>query len=45
LYNSNVSFKAEVRQDRANGNVFLQQNGVDYKKSNNTFGISTVVSF
>jgi hypothetical protein len=45
LYSSNVSFKAEVRQDRANGNVFLQQNGVGYKKSNTTFGLSTVVSF
>jgi hypothetical protein len=44
LHTSNVSFKAEVRQDRASGATFLQQGG-SYKKSNTIFGLSTVVSF
>jgi hypothetical protein len=44
LHTSNVSFKAEVRQDRASGATFLQQDG-SYKKSNTSFGLSTVVSF
>jgi Putative beta-barrel porin-2, OmpL-like. bbp2 len=44
-HSSNVSFKAEVRNDRASGAVFLQQDGLTYKKSNNLLGLSTVVSF
>lgn len=43
-YTSNVSFKAEVRQDRASGAVFAQQDG-SYRRSNRTLGLSTVVSF
>jgi hypothetical protein len=43
-HSTNVSFKAEVRNDRASGAAFLQPNG-SYKKSNTTFGLSTVVSF
>ncbi len=43
-HTSNVSFKAEVRNDRASGAVFAQPDG-SYKKSNTTFGLSTVVSF
>ena len=44
LLNANVTLKAELRLDRANGNVFLYQDG-SYRKSNRTIGLSTVVSF
>jgi hypothetical protein len=43
-HTSNVSFKAEIRQDRASGAVFVQQDG-SYRRSNRTLGLSTVVSF
>ena len=43
-FTSNVSFKAEVRQDRASGAVFAQQDG-SYRRANRTLGLSTVVSF
>ncbi len=43
-HSTNVSFKAEVPNDRASGATFLQQDG-SYRRSNNTFGLSTLVSF
>jgi Protein of unknown function (DUF3138) len=43
-HSTNVTFKAEVRNDRASGAVFKQADD-SYKKSNTTFGLSTVVSF
>jgi hypothetical protein len=45
LYNLNTTFKAEYRLDRANQAVFLDVRNGEYRKSNNVFGTSVVVSF
>lgn len=45
LYNSNVSFKAEYRLDRASQPVFLYNSDGSYRKTNSLVGLSTVVSF
>jgi hypothetical protein len=45
LYNLNTTFKAEYRLDRANQAVFFDVRTGDYRKSNNVFGTSVVVSF
>lgn len=45
MYNLNTSFKAEYRMDRANQPVFLDVRSGEYRKSNNVFGTSVVVSF
>ena len=45
LYNLNTTFKAEFRHDRANLPVFLDVKTGEYRKSNNVFGTSVVVSF
>lgn len=45
LYNLNTTFKAEYRMDRANQAVFLDVRSGEYRKSNNVFGTSVVVSF
>lgn len=45
LYNSNVSFKAEYRLDRASQPVFLYNSDGSYRKTNSLLGVSTVVSF
>jgi hypothetical protein len=45
LYNLNTTFKAEYRMDRANQAVFLDVRSGEYRKTNNVFGTSVVVSF
>ncbi|MBP6899468.1 MAG: DUF3138 family protein [Burkholderiaceae bacterium] len=45
LYNLNTTFKAELRHDRANLPVFMDVKTGEYRKSNNLFGTSVVVSF
>jgi len=45
LYNLNTTFKAELRHDRANLPVFFDVKTGEYRKSNNVFGTSVVVSF
>jgi len=45
LFNLNTTFKAELRHDRADLPVFLDVKTGDYRKSNNVFGTSVVVSF
>ncbi len=45
LYNLNTTFKAEARFDHANLPVFLDVRTGEYRKSNQVFGTSVVVSF
>ncbi|MGL4576061.1 MAG: DUF3138 family protein [Burkholderiaceae bacterium] len=45
LFNQNVTFKGELRFDRANRAVFLDAKDGSYNKGNTLFGLSTVVSF
>jgi len=45
LYNLNTTFKAEYRFDRASQPVFLDVASGGYRKSNQLFGTSVVVSF
>jgi hypothetical protein len=45
LYNPNVTFKGELRLDRANRPVFLDAKDGSYNKGNTLFGLSTVVSW
>ena len=45
LYNVNTTFKAEARFDQANLPVFHDLKTDTYRKSNNVFGTSVVVSF
>jgi len=45
LYNLNTTFKAEARLDHANLPVFLDVKSGEYRKSNQVFGTSVVVSF
>lgn len=44
-FNLNTMFKFEYRYDWASGPVFLDTRSNDYKKSNQLFGTSVVVSF
>ena len=44
-YNSNVAFKAEYRLDRASRVVFEDVDEGLYRRSNQLFGASMVVSF
>jgi len=44
-YNVNTTFKAEARFDQANLPVFYDIKTGEYRKSNNLFGTSVVVSF
>jgi hypothetical protein len=45
VFNQYTMFKAEYRYDWANQPVFLYVNDASYRKSNNLFGASVVVSF
>ena len=45
LFDLNTTFKVEYRLDRANQPVFLDVKSGDYKKSNQLFGASGLVSF
>ena len=45
LFNLNTTFKAEYRFDQATDPVFLDVKSGEYRKSNNLFGASVIVSF
>jgi hypothetical protein len=45
LFNTNTTFKAEYRLDRANQAVFVDVKDGSYKKTNHLLGASVVVSF
>jgi len=45
LFNTNTTFKAEYRLDRANLPVFIDVKDGSYSKSNHLFGASVLVSF
>jgi Protein of unknown function (DUF3138) len=45
MFNANTTFKAEYRLDRASQAVFLYTSDGSYRKSNQIFGASVVLSF